>query len=71
MLQFHGNDGLGDAPSAVPTAASITITASPGTNFEPAKVVIASLHAGKSVLNEAFTCRDALMCLVALQDQPT
>ncbi|DBA75224.1 TPA: hypothetical protein ACH3X1_010518 [Trebouxia sp. C0004] len=27
---FHGNDGLGDAPNAVPTAASVTFSASPG-----------------------------------------
>ena len=30
MLQFHGSDGLGDAPQAVPTAASVTISASEG-----------------------------------------
>ena len=30
LLQFHGHDGLGDAPQAVPTAASVTISASQG-----------------------------------------
>ena len=30
VLQFHGHDGLGDAPHAVPTAASVTISASQG-----------------------------------------
>lgn len=30
VLQFHGHDGLGDAPQAVPTAASVTICASEG-----------------------------------------
>ena len=33
LLQFHGNDGLGDAPNAVPTAASVTFSASPGKLF--------------------------------------